>query len=231
MRVKRLVVPLLLLAAGGGAYYYYNRPLTEIVLTGVVTTNDVVVGPQIGGRIERLLVNEGDVVKRDQLIAVIAPGELQAESAYATHNVESVSSQIQQAQAALRYEELQMTERVHQAESNLAATEAQQAAATADLESSRLNFERTQSLSREGVAAAQQLDEARTRFEGDRMRVEALRRQSDSLRAAIALARSSAEQVAVRKGQVQSNQHMQEAAAAQQRLEDSAQFGKIVLEV
>ncbi len=97
---------------------------------------------------------------------MIAPDELRAESAYAAHNVEGVASQIQQAQAALRYEELQMTEQVRQAESNLAATEAQEAAATADLESARLTFERTQNLSREGVAAAQELDGARTEYRG-----------------------------------------------------------------
>ena len=50
---------------------------TELVLTGIVTTNDVVVSPQIGGRSSELLVDEGDTVKQDQLVAVIAPDELQ----------------------------------------------------------------------------------------------------------------------------------------------------------
>lgn len=76
----------------------------------MVTTNDVVIGPQIGGRIEQVLVNEGDAVTRGQLIAVITPDELRAESAYATHNLEGLASQIQQSQAALLYEELQTTD-------------------------------------------------------------------------------------------------------------------------
>src|SRR5207344_1129618 len=139
---------LVILAAGAGAYWYFNRPVTSLTLTGVVTTNDVIVSPQIGGRLSELAVKEGDIVKRDQHIALIAPDELRAESAYAAHNLESVASQIQQAQAALRYQELQLTEQVRQAESTLAATEAQQAAASADLESSRLTFERTQNLPR-----------------------------------------------------------------------------------
>jgi multidrug resistance efflux pump len=116
----------------------------------------------------------------------------------------------------MRYEELQTAEQIRQAESNLAVTEAQAAAAGADMESSRLNFERTTDLSRDGVAAKQQLDEARTKYEADRARVDALERQTDAQRAAIALARSNAEQVAMRRSQVQANQHLQAAAEAQQ---------------
>ena len=218
--MKRILPLFFILGVAGGAYYYFSRPVTELVLTGIVTTNDVVVGPQIGGRIEQLLVNEGDKVTRGQLLAVIAPGELRAESAYATHNLEGLSSQIEQAQAEVRYEEQQLVERVRQAESNLASTEAQQAAASSDLESTRLIFERTQNLSREGVAAAQQLDEARTKFQANQARVDALKRQVDAQRSAIALARSNAEQVAVRKSQVLTNQRMQAAATAQQTKAD-----------
>src|SRR5438128_2157520 len=139
--MKRILPLLILLALGGGAYYYFNRPPTELVLTGIVTTREVVVGPQLGGRIDQLLVEEGEAVKRGQLIAVLAPDELRAERAYAVHNAESVGSQIEEARASMRYEELQTTEQVRQAESSLAATEAQQAAAVADLEASRLTFE------------------------------------------------------------------------------------------
>ncbi len=50
--------------------------------------------------------------------------------------------------------------------------------------------------------------------------LDALKRQADAQRAAIALAKTNAEQVAVRRSQVQTNQHMQEAAAAQQAKAD-----------
>jgi multidrug resistance efflux pump len=165
-------------------------------------------------------VQEGDVVKRGQIIAVISPDELRAESAYAVHNVEGIASQIVQSQAALRYEQQQLEEQVHQAESNLAMTEAQQAAASADLEAARINLDRTRQLANEGVASAQQLDTARTSFDASFAKVDALKRQADSHRAAIALAKTNVEQVAVKRGQVVTNQHLQEAAAAQQAKAD-----------
>ena len=97
MRARRFVVFLLLVGGGAAGYYFYSRPPTELVLTGVVTTNDVIVGPQITGKIQQILVAEGDAVKRDQIVATIVPDELMAESSAATHNVEGLGSQVQEA--------------------------------------------------------------------------------------------------------------------------------------
>jgi HlyD family secretion protein len=218
--MKRVLLLIVIGAAIAGAYVYASRTPSELVLTGIVTTNDLVVSPQIGGRIQKLHVQEGDTVKPGQLIAEISPEELRAESAFAIHNVEGYASQISQAQAALRLEERQIDEQIRQAESTLASTEAQQAAANADLEAARLKFERTQNLSREGVAAAQELDQARTGYEAARAKVDALKRQVDAQSAAVALARANAEQIAMRRSQVQANEALQEAAAAQRAKAD-----------
>ena len=60
--LKRLLPLVVLLAIGGGVYWYSTRPVTSLTLTGTVTTHEIVVSSQIGGRIEQLLVNEGDTV-------------------------------------------------------------------------------------------------------------------------------------------------------------------------
>jgi HlyD family secretion protein len=216
MRKRALPILLVAIAAAGGAYYYSHRAPAELVLTGVVTTHDVIVSPQIAGKIDKLLVSEGDQVEKDQLLAVIAPGELEADSAYYTHSAEGVVAQVKEAEAALRFEERQTADQINQAESTLASVRAQQKAATADLENARLNFERTKSLSNQGVAPAQQLDEARTTYDAAQARVDALDRQVEAQTAAVALARANAEQVAVKRSQLQANQHLQAAAAAQE---------------
>jgi multidrug resistance efflux pump len=217
---KRVSILLLLVAAAVAGYVYWNQPPTSLVLTGIVTTNDVILSPQIGGRIEQLLVREGDSVTPGQVVAVIAPDELRADSVYALHSVEGMTSQIAQAQAALRYEERQTVEQIRQAESNMAAAEAQEAVAVADLEAARLSFERTKNLSAQRVASSQELDQARTAFEAATARVDALKRQVEAQRAAISLARTNAEQVSVRRSQVQANEHLQEAATAQRAKAD-----------
>ena len=59
MKVVRLLIILGVIAFG--ARYYMTRPApTELTLTGIVTTNDVIVGPQVAGQITKLLVKEGD---------------------------------------------------------------------------------------------------------------------------------------------------------------------------
>jgi HlyD family secretion protein len=220
MAARKLVVPILLLVLGGAAYAYFTRDPTALVLTGIVTTHDVVVSPQIGGRIQTLMVIEGDTVKRDQLLGVIAPDELKAESSYAVANAEGLSSQVQEAEAALRFEERQTAEQIRQAESTLESTQAQHAAAMSDLEKARLNLDRTRNLSSQGVSPVSDLDEARTAYEGAQARVDALRKQSDAQRASVDLARANAEQIAVKKSQVQANEHMHAAAAAQRTRAD-----------
>src|SRR5438128_1569328 len=136
-RLLRFAILIALATAAVAGYRYVTRPPTSLVLTGIVTTNDVVVGPQIGGRLDQLLVTEGDAVKRGQLLGTIAPEELQAESSYASQNAEGLTSQIREAEAALRYQQRQTAEQIRQAESTLASTEAQQQAAAADLQNAR----------------------------------------------------------------------------------------------
>jgi len=218
---KRLVLLLIVIAAAGGGYYAYarSRP-TSLVLTGIVTTNDVIVSPQITGQISDLLVKEGDTVHRDQVIAVINPDELQADTAYYRNNAEGLSSQVQESEAMLRYQEQQTADQIRQAEAGLASAEAQVKSSSADLENARLTFTRTQDLAQQKVASPQELDQARTAYAAAQAKVDSLNKQVDAQRAAVALARSNAEQVAVRRSQLQANTHMRAAAAAQQAKAD-----------
>ena len=213
---RRLGLLLILAAAVASvAYYVVRQDPHALVLTGVVTTNDVIVSPQIGGQISRLLVNEGDVIKRDQLVAVITPDELREERAYYAHSAAGLGSQVKESEAALRFQELQTADQIRQAEATLAATQAQQVEAAANLENARLTLKRTQSLAEQHVASAQELDQAKTTYETASSRVETLKKQIDAQRAALALARATAEQIAVRRSQVQANQQQHAAASAQ----------------
>src|SRR5581483_1699705 len=119
--MKRLVPLLILvLAVVGGiaAYLKWSRP-TALVLTGVVTTNDVIVSPQIAGQLSQLLVTEGDAVKRGQMLGLIAPDELRTDIDYYTHTAEGLGSQVKESQAAVRFQQQQTTDQIRQAEATL----------------------------------------------------------------------------------------------------------------
>src|SRR5471032_2907973 len=186
-RKRAVLLIILLLAAGAGTYAYRRMAPAELVLTGIVTTNDVIVSPQIAGQIGQLLVSEGDTVRKDQLVAVIVPDELKADTAYFAQNVEGMSSQIRESEAALRLQERQIVDQIRQAESTLSSIESQVDAAAADVEQTRLTYARTQNLSRQNVVPAQELDAARTAQTAAQAKLDGLKRQVEAQRATVAL--------------------------------------------
>ena len=218
-RILRLVV--VLAVVGGGAYYWYStRVPPEIVLTGIVTTNEVVVSPQIAGRLDKLMVAEGDTVIQDQIVAVLAPDELREEQAFYSHTAAGAGSQVAESEAALRLQERQMGDQIAQAEATLAAAESQRAAAEAELENARVSLDRAQRMVKDGIGTQEQLDAARTAHEVAKSKIAALLKQIDAQKASVQLARSAAEQVTMRRSQVVSTRQQQAAAAAQRAKAD-----------
>jgi multidrug efflux pump subunit AcrA (membrane-fusion protein) len=71
--IRKILVPLLVLAVVVVTVVYYKATTRSrnLVLTGIVTTNDVILSSQIQGQLAQLLVKEGDAVKAGQLVAVI----------------------------------------------------------------------------------------------------------------------------------------------------------------
>src|SRR5580765_8437032 len=220
-RMKRLagIVGLLAIAAIGWSAYLHSRP-SLLVLTGIVTTNDVIVSPQIGGQIAELTVKEGDAVRKDQRLAVIRPDELRAETTYYRSTAAGLASQVRESEAALRFQERQTADQIRQAEAAVRSLEAQVKAAEADVEAARLTFTRTQDLAQKRIASTQELDQARTGYASAQAKVDSLSRQVDAQRAAVSLARSNAEQVTVKRSQLTTSEHMEAAAEAQKAKAD-----------
>jgi HlyD family secretion protein len=215
-RFVRFAVVLVVAAAAAGAYWYSRRTPATLTLTGVVTTNEIVASSQIAGRIGELLVTEGDRVTKGQLLAVLQPDELREERAFYEYSAAGLGSQVRESEAALRLQERQTRDQIAQAEATLASMESQQAAVNAELDNARITLARTQRMLKDGIGTAEQLDQATTAHEVAKSRVAALARQIDAQKASVALARASAEQVAIRQSQL-SGQRQQQAAATAQR--------------
>ena len=218
--MKRLIFLLILAGGAVGAYYAMRQPLGPLVLTGIVTTEDVIISPQVGGQIGQLMVREGDQVEQNQLIAVMTTDELEADRAYYVHTVESIQSQVGENEAALRYEERQTEDQIQQAQASLSTAIAQEKEAQAQLENAHIVLERTQKLSQEGVAPIQQFDSARTSYDAAKARLDAAQKQSEVQHAAVAVANANAEHVRVQQSRVRTAEKQREAAAAQRKRAD-----------
>lgn len=202
------------LLAGVFAATAWRRP-DDLVLTGIVTTDDVIVSSEIQGRIEELLVAEGDRVTAGQVLARIHPQEWQADVAFYAGSERQSAAQVAEAEAALRYQEAQTGNQTRQAEASLAAAQAQVAQGEADLENARLTYERVASLRRSGIESQQAYDQARTALDATRAHVDALRKQEQAAEAAVALAKENADQVAARRAALAASQQQLAAMSAQ----------------
>ncbi|HXD22887.1 MAG TPA: efflux RND transporter periplasmic adaptor subunit [Gemmatimonadaceae bacterium] len=187
----------------------------QLVLTGIVTTNDVIVSPQVSAQLSKLLVKEGDTVQANQLIAVLSPDELRADQAFAAQSERGLGNQVEVSEASLRYQEKQTADQIKQAEANEAAAVAQQQEAAANLSIAKLAMTRADAMLKAGAISTQDHDQARTNMAVAAARVDATSKQVESARAALSLAQSAAEQVAVRRGSLAAAEREQAAARAQ----------------
>ncbi len=98
---RRIILVILVLAVAGGIYYAMTRSPAKIILTGVVTTDEVIVSPQIQGRLQQLFVKEGDTVTNGELLAEIQPQTQQADVKFYASSEQQAAADLAQAQADL----------------------------------------------------------------------------------------------------------------------------------
>lgn len=187
----------------------------HLVLTGIVTSDDVIVSSEIGGRLQKLSVKQGDPVRQGDLLGVVALPEWKADSAYYEASERGAASQVKEAEADLAYQEALTDSQIRQAAANLASAEDQALQADSDLENARLNFEREASLRLKSVNSEQAYDQARTGYASAKAHAESQHKLIQAAQAALDLAKASASQITVRRAALESSRHQLDASAAQ----------------
>jgi len=97
---NRFLIILGIIVIAATVYYLVSTPRSsDLVLIGTVDSNQIIISPQIPGRIAKLLVDEGTQVKQGDLIAILDPSELEAEARAAAAMIDSLRSQVSASQA------------------------------------------------------------------------------------------------------------------------------------
>src|ERR1700685_578212 len=126
MTGKKFVVLLTIVFVIALVIYLVTTPRgNDIPLTGFLDGNEVIVSPQITGRLVNLTVDEGSEVKKGQLIAELDPKELQANLAAAKANVAMLESSVKQAQHNVTWTSDQTDASTDQANAVVTSTGAQ----------------------------------------------------------------------------------------------------------
>jgi membrane fusion protein (multidrug efflux system) len=190
-RRKLWVTPLLMvlipLVAAGGAYYYARSQSSQSTDDAFIDGHIINVAPQVAGRVDRVLVNDNQLVKKGDLVVVLDNRNFVATSdqkVAAFDNVRAQESAVKASidQALAHVNSLQAT-----VESDQAAADASRAQA----EKSAKDFQRTQELFRNRVVSAQELDAQRATNDTNRAQFQANLKKVASDRAQVAEARAT----------------------------------------
>ncbi len=171
-RLIAVVGALVIVAAGGiGLFYFWRSEHATsgaLVLYGNVDIREADLAFNVAGRVESMLVEEGDAVTKGQLLAKLEPETFQAEADAAEGQVAAQRAALNRLLAGSRPEEIK------EARANVEAI-------SADLVDAQATLRRTEKLAKTQVAALQKLDQ-------DRARVKSLEAQLDAAQQRLSLA-------------------------------------------
>ncbi len=201
-----------------GALIFYlvtSRTPSGTVLIGTVDANQVIVSSKVMGKIDKLNVVEGTVVKQGDLIAQIDSAEWQAEADAARANIEALEARIGGAQANAKLASGTTSSDVTTAQARVDAAHADLTQAQADLERIKSGTDRTVALSQQGVASKQQEDEAIATLKSAQARVRSLQQALRAAQSDVNTTRARTFQAQAATSTVADTRRQLEAARAQ----------------
>ncbi len=188
-------------------YFLVSSPLSrDLVLIGTVDANQVIVSPQVQGRIVKLFVDEGTQVKQGDPIAVLDASELQAEDSAAAATINSMKYKVAESQATLQATEGTTTSAIANAQARLSSARAQLQQAEANLQRTESDSRRTIALAQQGVASDQDRVQAESNLTAQQATVKSLKDQIAASEADLNTAVANRNQAKAALGTMQSNQ-------------------------
>ncbi len=217
---KRILIIILILAAASAAVWVFRGmgrpPDNRLVLSGNIELTDINIAFKTAGRLVERTVDEGDAVKKGQIIARLDRDQLLAQREREAAGLVSSESQLAQAQTAVELQRASLAADIETRQADLSSMEARFAelkngarpqekldakaavdAAASELERSKRDWERAQTLYKNDDISGAQFDQYRNRFEN----AQAVLKQLQE-REALVLAGPRVEQVNAQQGQV-----------------------------
>jgi len=228
---KRILIVVVLAAAAAGIYAYRGRNRqaeNRIVVSGNIELTEVNIAFKTAGRLIERTVDEGDAVKKGQLIARLDRDQLVAQRAAQVAAIQSAEAQLAQTETSLQWQKASLSADIQTRNADLASNEARLSelrngsrpqekldakasvdAAASEVERSRNDWERAQKLYKDDDISTAQYDQYRNRWESATAAL-----NSAKEREALVLAGPRIEQVNAAKGQVERAQGALKTAEA-----------------
>jgi HlyD family secretion protein len=185
---KRIIIILALVAVAVAGVYAYRgankTPDNRIVVSGNIELTEVNIAFKTAGRLIERTVDEGDTVKKGQIIARLDRDQLVAQRDREVAGLQSAESQLAQAQTSLQWEKDTLAADIEQRSADVASNEARLAelkngarpqekldaqsavdSAQSEVERARKDWDRAQVLHRDDDISTAQFDQYRNRME------------------------------------------------------------------
>jgi HlyD family secretion protein len=186
MKKRFIVIAAVLVAAGAAAMYAFRGwgrgPSNRIVVSGNIELTEVNIAFKTSGRLIERNVEEGDRVKRGQIVARLDRDQLAAQRAREVAGLAAAESQLAQAETSVQWQKANLAADVEQKQADLASNESkllelkngsrpqeiQEAKAAVEAAQSEWNrakrdWDRAQTLYKNDDISTEQFDQFRTR--------------------------------------------------------------------
>ena len=150
----KILIPILVIAVAVSAYFlYFKKPIdpNQVKVSGNIEVTTVGVGFKIAGHVDRRLVDEGETVKKGQIVAKLETADLELD-------VANARAQLLAAQATLA--QLANGSRPQ----DVSVAQAALRSAQADKQNAAVEYERMRRLFAQGAVSAQERDRSQTAF-------------------------------------------------------------------
>lgn len=190
MKPKRLIIPVIAIAAVAVAAYSMGwfRHDNSLQGSGTVEARDIRVGSKIGGRIDKVLVREGDFVEAGQVLITFDDKELLASLDVSRANAEKSQrgyrpEEIAEARAATAQAKADYDQRKNgYRQEDIDAAQADLDRATADEIRTKLDYQRYDALAQKDLVSKQQRDTAEANWKMALAQKESAQHKLDELK-------------------------------------------------
>lgn len=195
---------------------FRKAPQNIVAASGRIEGREVTLAAkEIQGRVKGLLVDEGDKVKKGQLLAELESDQLEARFASLQANISNLDAQIQQATLDMNYTAKNTDAALAAAEAAVNSTTAHLARAKAVLTNANAEYQRTLGLFKDGVVSKSSLDQATMSYETALADVNAAEKDLSQAKANLAVAQAAKDTVQVKAQLIKVLEQSRNAARAQ----------------
>jgi HlyD family secretion protein len=129
MKARKIIAPLILLIIAAAAFYYFyflrsSGDTSDLITSGHIEVTEVDLSFRLPGHISRLLVEEGDEVKKGDLVAELDPEVLQAKRDQAYAWVKELEARRDSLNLSIKIKEAVLEAEVNKAKAGVSAAEA-----------------------------------------------------------------------------------------------------------